>query len=165
MPRLCAFFSLVRLLIAVALKGEPFTYAGSGIAQWPANDADRLKKAPLGPLMYLWPSRGLITKSKPSRWAAVSSSRNDFAKHEVICLRVPRKSLEWTGPLGGHPSRKLREAGEGTNCLGIESTGSNTFVFGSETHTTDREETRDFDQLDKLPTTFRLHLVKDEVLA
>jgi hypothetical protein len=79
--------------------------------------------------------------------------------------RPPRKSLEWTGPLGGHPSRKLREAGEGTNCLGIESTGSNTFVFGSETHSTDREETRDFDQLDKLPTTFRLHLVKDEVLA
>ena len=95
--RLCAFFSLLRLLIAVALKGEPFTYAGSGIAQWPANDADRLKKAPLGPLMYSWPNRGLITKSKPSRWAAVSSSRNDFAKHEVMCLHVPRKNFESRG--------------------------------------------------------------------
>src|SRR6202011_2992618 len=109
-----------RLLIAVALKDKPFTYAGSGIAHWPANDADRLKKAPLGPLMYSWPNRGLITKSKPSRWAAVSSSRNDFAKHEVICLHVPRKNFESRG--GNELLRHRINRIPGT------------FVFGSETH-------------------------------
>ncbi len=38
-------------------------------------------------------------KSKPSWAAAVSSSRNDFAKHEVKCLHFPRKNLERIGPL------------------------------------------------------------------
>jgi len=40
------------LLITVVLEGEPLTYAWSGSRSGPVNDADRLKKAPLAPLMY-----------------------------------------------------------------------------------------------------------------
>ena len=40
------------------------------------------------------PDRGLITKSKPSRSELVSSSRNDFAKHEFRCLHVRRRERQ-----------------------------------------------------------------------
>ena len=50
---------------------------------------NRLKKAPLARLIYSGPDRGLITKSKPSELEPLSSSRNDFAKHEVKMLARP----------------------------------------------------------------------------
>jgi hypothetical protein len=40
------------------------------------------------------PDRGLISKSKPSRSELVSSSRNDFAKHEVRWLHVRRRERQ-----------------------------------------------------------------------
>jgi hypothetical protein len=50
---------IASLMAALALASARFRETLGG--------ADRLKKAPLVPLTYSWPNRGLITKSKPSR--------------------------------------------------------------------------------------------------
>jgi len=73
-------------------------------------------------------------KSEPSWAAAVSSSRNDFTKHEVICLHVPGKSLERSGPFW-RPSKSQTLKSRGGYELFRDRINriSGSFVFGSET--------------------------------